>query len=215
MRLQTWFYEKENGIAVLTKSSAEACNAADNSLLLELDKIIDVVANDPGVRVLIITGETVDGDISLGSEPNRIKFEQFLYLLNHVVNKLARLPKPKIAAINGKTFNLLFELVLACDIRIAAKGSFLGKQNLELSVLPEGEGFKRLTRLLGTSRANLAAFTDEIIDTAKAMEYGLVNQVVSEASLLHETKKMAAQILFRSAGRNNLLRECNKWLTNL
>ena len=209
MKLQTWFYERENGIAVLNRSSAEACNVADNSLLLELDRIIDVVANDSRVRVLIITGATIEGDISFGFESNQVKFEQFLYLLNQVVNKLERLPKPKIAAIDGKTFNLLFELVLACDIRIAAKSSLLGKQNLALSAMPEGNGFKRLSRLLGTGRANHIAFTDEIIDTAKAIEYGLVNQVVPDASLLEDAKKMALQILFRSSERNTLLKECN------
>lgn len=209
MRLQTWFYERENGIALLKRRSAEACNAADNSLLLELDRMIDVVANDPRVRVLIITGGTIEGDISFGFEPNQVKFEQFLNLLNHVVNKLERLPKPKIAAIDGKTFNLLFELVLACEIRIAAESSLLGKQNLALSVMPEGKGFKRLGRLLGTGRANAIAFTDEIIDTTKAMEYGLVNQVVADESLLEDAKRMALQVLFRSSGRNTLLKECN------
>lgn len=209
MRLQTWIYEIENGIALLKRSSTEACNAADNSLLIELDRIINIVDNDPRVRVLIITGGTIKGDISFGFEPNQIKFEQFLYLLNQVANKLERLSKPTIYAINGNAFNLLFELVLACDIRIAAKSSLLGKQNLTLSAMPEGNGFKRLGRLLGTGRANAIAFTKEIIDTTKAAEYGLINQVVPDANLLEDAKKMALQILFRSSGRNTLLKECN------
>lgn len=209
MKLQTWSYERENGIAVLKRSSAEACNVADYSLLLELDRIIDYVTRDPRVRVLIINGGTVEGDISFGFEPDQANYERFLYSLNHVVNKLERLSKPKIAAVNGKTFNLLFELVLACDFCIAGKSTLLGKQNLALSLMPEGKGFRRLSRWVGTGRANSIAFTDEIIEAAKALEYGLVNQLVPDDSLLEEAKKMALQILFRSSGINTLFKECN------
>ncbi|MBP1761090.1 MAG: Enoyl-CoA hydratase/isomerase [Firmicutes bacterium] len=209
MRLQTWSYEIDNGIALLKRCSEEACNADDNRLLLELDRIIDIVENDARVRVMIITGTTIDGDISSGFEPNQVKFEQFLYLLNHVVNKLERLHKPKIAAIKGKTFNLFFELVLACDFRIAASSSLMGEQNLTLSAMPGGEGFMRLSRLIGSGRSNVIALTYEMIDTVMAEEYGLVNQVVADANLLEEAKKMALQILFRSSEINTLLKECN------
>jgi enoyl-CoA hydratase/carnithine racemase len=209
MRLQTWSYEIDNGIALLKRCSEKACNADDNRLLLELERIIDIVENDARVRVLIITGTSIDGDISSGFEPNQVKFEQFLYLLNHVVNKLGRLNKPKIAAINGETFNLFFELVLACDFRIAARSSLMGEQNLTLSAMPGGEGFMRLSRLIGSGRSNVIALTYEMIDTAMAEEYGLVNQVVADANLLEEAKKMALQILFRSSEINTLLKECN------
>ena len=209
MRLQTWSYEIGNGIALLQRSSKEACNADDSRMLLELDRIIDIVGNDAKVRVLIITGATIEGDISFGYEPNQVKYEQFLYLLNHVVNKLERLHKPKIAAINGKTFNLFFELILACDFRIAAKSSLMGEQNLTLSAMPGGEGFIRLSRLIGSGRSNVVALTYEIIDTAMAEECGLVNRVVADENLLEEAKKMALQFLFRSSDKKTLLKECN------
>lgn len=201
MRLQTWLYEKENGIAILKRSSRKACNAADNSLLVELDRIIDMAANDPRVRVLVITGETVDGDISFGSEPNQLKFEQFLYLLNQVVNKLERLPKLIIAAVYGNTFNLFFELALACDIRIAAQNALIGKQNMELNVLPEGKGFKRLNRLLGSGRANYMALAGAVMDAPMALKFGLVSEVVPDEMLLEEAKRIALQVLFHSSGK--------------
>lgn len=209
MRLQTWSYETGNGIALLQRSSKEACNAEDSRLLLELDRVIDIVENDERVRVLIITGTTVAGDISSGFEPNQVKFEQFLYLLNHVANKLERLHKLKIAAIYGKTFNLFFELVLACNFRIAAESSFMGEQNITLSAMPGGEGFMRLSRLIGSGRSNAIALTYELIDTAMAEEYGLVNRVVPDAILLEEAKNMALQLLFRPSEINTLLKECN------
>lgn len=198
--MQTWFYEKEKGIAILTRSSADACSAVNSSLLLELDKMIDVIACDPQVRVLIITGGTIDGDIWSGSELDPLRFEQFLFLLNHVINKLERLPKPKIAVIDGRAFSLFFELILACDIRLATQNSLLGQQNMNLSAIPGGKGLMRLTRLLGAGRANVVTLTGEIIAADKAMEYGLVNQLVPEDNLLEEAKKVAGQILFQSSG---------------
>lgn len=201
MKLQTWLYEKENGIALLKRISNKACNAADNSLLAELNRITDMAANDPRVRVLILTGETVDGDISSGFESNQLKHDQFLYLLNQVVNKLEHLPKPKIAAVNGNTYNLLFELVLACDIRIAAQNAIMGKQAMELSVLPGGKGFKRLNRLLGTGRANYMALAEAVMDAPMALKFGLVSEVVPDEMLLEEAKRTALQVMFHSSGK--------------
>lgn len=215
MKLHSWFYEKENGIAVLSRCSAEACNAANNRLLLELDKMIDIIAGDPQVRILIITAGTVDGDISSGDEPRQLKFEQFLYLLNQVMNKLERLPKPIIAAIEGSAFNLVFELILTCDIRLAAQAAKLGQQYIDLSLMPEGHGFGRLTRLLGAGRANVLAFTGDIMDAEKALQCGLVNLVVPDDLLLAEAKKVALQILFRTSGRNVLREESSIWQRSL
>lgn len=199
--MRSWFFKKENGFALLERTSTDACYAEYDQLIGELDRIINAITNDSAIKLLIITGATVDGDINRGFASTLPQNQNFLTYLNQVLNKLEHLEKPKVAAVNGKAFDLFLEIILACDWRLASRGSLIGQQYIKLSVMPEGQGFMRLTRLIGTGRANSMVLTGEILDAGKALEYGLINQVVPEEDLISEARKKAAEIIFQ-AGKN-------------
>ena len=94
-----------------------------------------------------------------------------------VLRRLARLPMPTIAAIDGPALGGGLELALACDLRVSRDGRALGLPESRLGGLA-GSGSVRLTRLVGPARAKEMLFTGETISAEQALAWGLVNRVV-------------------------------------
>lgn len=104
-------------------------------------------------------------------------FGRFIGSLAAVLDRLAALPKPTIAAINGFAFGGGFELALACDLRLASTGAQLGVPEIKLGLLPGAAGTQRLARLLPAAVAKHLLMTGEPIGADEALRLGLVNGV--------------------------------------
>ena len=98
--------------------------------------------------------------------------------LQGAFNAVAAIPQPTIAAITGYALGGGCELVLCCDLRIAADDAKLGQPEIRLGVIPGAGGTQRLPRLVGASRAKEIIFTGRFVDAQEALAIGLVNQVV-------------------------------------
>jgi enoyl-CoA hydratase/carnithine racemase len=122
-----------------------------------------------------------------------------------VLRRLARLPMPTIAAIDGPALGGGFELALACDLRVCRKGVALGLPENRLGGLA-GSGSVRLTRLVGPARAKEMLFTGETIATEQALAWGLVNRVV-DGSALDAARTLAATIIARGPLSNQLAKQ--------
>jgi len=104
------------------------------------------------------------------------------------------LVKPVIAAVRGVALGGGLELALACDIRIAAKGSRMGLPEVTRGVVSGSGGLYWLPRLIGVGRAMELLLTGRIVDADEALALGLVNQVVEPADLLTTAETVARQI---------------------
>jgi enoyl-CoA hydratase/carnithine racemase len=98
-------------------------------------------------------------------------------------NKIERLEKPVIALLHGHCFGMGLELALATDFRIAAQGTKLGLQEVELGLVPDAGGTTRITRNLGIPLAKELIMTARIIDADEAYRIHLVNEVVPPEEL--------------------------------
>jgi len=123
-----------------------------------------------------------------------------------VLRRLARLPMPTIAAIDGPALGGGFELALACDLRVSRRGVILGLTESRLGGLA-GSGALRLTRLVGPARAKQMLFTGETVSDDQALTWGLVNRVVTEGSALDGARELAATIVSRGPVSNRLAKE--------
>jgi enoyl-CoA hydratase len=188
--------EKEPPLAYITINRPEVMNALSNALTEELGQAFDEVEQDEEIRVLIITGagekafmagadikEVQERDFVLGRKQTRRR--------QQVLNKLAEMPIPVIAAINGFALGAGLEMAIACTLRIASTNAKMGSPEVNLGIIPGDGATQRLPRLVGFGRAMELVLTGGMIDAEEAYRIGLVNKVVPLENLMEEAKKLA------------------------
>ncbi|HKR57687.1 MAG TPA: enoyl-CoA hydratase-related protein [Candidatus Nitrosopolaris sp.] len=175
--------EPQSDVAIIKISRPEALNAFNADVILELSRTIDIVAVDDGIKVVIITGSgersfSAGADISYMVNITPIMAEKYASSAQEVLNKVERLEKPVIAAINGFALGGGCELAMACDIRIASSNAKLGQPEVTIGIPPGWGGTQRLVRIVGPAKAKELIFTGKMISAAEAEQIGLVNKVV-------------------------------------
>lgn len=188
----------EQGIAALRLNSPQTMNALSSELIEELGMAVNMVKNDRQVRVLYITGSekvfAAGGDIKAMAECNPEQARAYIEPIHQVLNNIANLPKPTIAAVSGFAFGGGVELSLSCDFRIAAENAKFGFPEINLGIFPAAGGSQRLPRLIGIQGAKRLMFTGETINAATALSLGLVDQVVSSEQLMEVVKELALKL---------------------
>ena len=191
-------YAVADGVAIVTISRPEALNTLTGELLLELGLALDLAESNLEVRALILTGAgrafVAGADIgNIGAIDDTFAGREFALVGQDVMNTLAALPYPTLAAINGFALGGGLELALACDLRVAAARARLGLPEVGLGLIPAYGGTQRLPRLIGAARALDLILTGRHVAAEEALQLGLVNRVVDDA--LEGAKALAAQIL--------------------
>ncbi len=184
--LQLLNFEVEGQIAIITIERPEALNALNNDLLYELGVALELAQADLGVRALILTGSgrafVAGADIAnLQKLNDTFSGREGALAGQDVMNTLAALPIPTIAAINGFALGGGLELALAADLRVASRDAKLGLPEVGLGLIPGYGGTQRLPRLIGQGRAFDLIFTGRHVGAEEALQLGLVNRVVDDA----------------------------------
>ncbi|HMF41863.1 MAG TPA: enoyl-CoA hydratase-related protein, partial [Polyangia bacterium] len=118
----------------------------------------------------------------------------FLDVLNRLMNAIAAFPRPVIAAINGAAFGGGLELALACDLRIAADTAELGLTEVRLGVIPGAGGTQRLARVASVAAAKELILTGRRVRAARALQLGIVSEVVPAAGLAEAAARLAEDV---------------------
>ncbi len=184
--LQFLNYEVKDRIAIVTINRPEALNALNNDLLLELGVAFELAESDIEVQALVITGTgrafVAGADIgALQQLSDGFSGRETALAGQDVMNTLAALPFPTIAAINGFALGGGLELALAADLRVASKTARLGLPEVGLGIMPGYGGTQRLPRLIGQGRALDLILTGRHVEAEEALQLGLVNRVVDDA----------------------------------
>ncbi|XP_032722298.1 methylglutaconyl-CoA hydratase, mitochondrial isoform X2 [Lontra canadensis] len=142
--LRVRYLEEENrGIVVLGINRAYAKNSFSKNLVKMLSKAVDALKSDKKVRTIIVRSE-VPGVFCAGADlKERVKMNPsevgpFVSKIRAVINEIANLPVPTIAAIDGLALGGGLELALACDIRVAASSAKMGLVETKLAIIPGG-----------------------------------------------------------------------------
>jgi enoyl-CoA hydratase len=193
--------KKDDGVALLTVDRPEALNAMNFDMLQELSQVLDRVASDDEVRVLVVTGAgrafIAGADIGHMSSMTAQEAKAWSQLGQATVGKLEKLRRPVIAAVNGYALGGGTELALACDIRIASDKAVFGQPEVVLGMIAGFGGTQRLPRLVGPGKAKEMLFTGDRYDAQAAYEMGLVNKVVPADELLPYCLDIAKRIAAR------------------
>jgi 3-hydroxypropionyl-coenzyme A dehydratase len=171
-------------VCLLRINRPEALNAMNTDVLAELSRSIDIVGFDDSIKVVIITGSgeksfCAGADIAYMVNIDPMKAEKYASSAQGVLNKIEKLDKPVIAAVNGFALGGGCELSMVCDIRIASSNAKIGQPEVTIGIPPGWGGTQRLVKLVGPAKAKELIFTGKMISAQEAYEIGLVNKVVS------------------------------------
>ena len=187
--------EREEEVVQITISRQDKLNALNLGVMDEFISILDSLEKDSS-KVIIITGEgtkafSAGADIEYMNKIGPAEAEKYALRGHEVLNKIEKLEKPVIAAVNGYALGGGCELALACDIRFASPNAQLGQPEVTLGICPGWGGTQRLLRIVGPARAKDLIFSGRKIMAEEALSMGLINRIFPSDSLLSETKAYA------------------------
>ena len=197
--------EPQEDVAIIRINRPEALNAMNTDVISELSRSIDIVGVDDGIKVVIITGAgdrsfCAGADISYMVDIDPMTAERYASSAQSVLNKIEKLEKPVIAAVNGFALGGGCELAMVCDLRIASSNAKLGQPEVTIGIPPGWGGTQRLMRIVGPAKAKELVFTGKMITADEAFQIGLVNNIVS----LNSEDELSAEI---PAGENDKEKE--------
>jgi len=190
--------EVNDGIAVVSISRPKAMNALNTRFFNEMDQLVEEMANNKDVKVMVITGEgkafVAGADIAEMVNKDAEEGTAFSKLGQNTFSSLGKINIPVIAAINGFALGGGLELAMGCDFRIASTKAKFGQPEVSLGLIPGYAGTQRLSRLVGMGDALYLLMTADMIGAADALRMGLVQKVFEPEELMEETLKIAKLI---------------------
>lgn len=200
--------ESQGEVAILRINRPEALNAMNIDVVSELSQTVDKIGADESIKVIIITGAgekafCAGADISYMVDIDPITAEKYASSAQSVLNKIERIEKPVIGAINGYALGGGCELAMVCDIRIASSNARLGQPEVTIGIPPGWGGTQRLMRLVGPAKAKELVFTGRMIPAEEAFQLGLVNNVISLTPDDNLPAEVAADDKEKQKERNN------------
>ena len=186
-------------------------NLVNRDLLRALEQALFDVLAQPQARCLIVHGGRArvfcaGSDIHELRDLREDASERKILYEDLVLRRLARMPLPTIAALDGPALGGGLELALACDLRVCVPGVALGLPECRLGGLA-GNGAIRLARLVGPARAKELLYTGETLDAQQALAWGLVNRIVANGTALDGARALAATIATRGPISNRLAKK--------
>ena len=183
--------------AVCTFNRPEVRNALNVQMVGEIRQVLQTLAADKELRVLVFTGAGEKAFISgadIAELRARTKQDTLGRINSSLFREIEEFPLPTIAAVRGACLGGGCELAAACDIRIAGHGASFGQPEVKLGIIPAAGAIYRLPRLIGLGRAKELIFTGRILKAPEALAMGLVNECVDDGQVLGRALEIAASI---------------------
>ncbi|QKW10227.1 enoyl-CoA hydratase/isomerase family protein [Streptomyces sp. NA04227] len=176
-------------------------NAMTAGMWASLPSLLDQLAADDTVRALVLTGEgetfCAGADIStLRGEDGSPADAQHLAV--RAEEALAHFPKPTLAAIRGYCVGGGSQLAAACDLRFCEDGSLFGVTPAKLGIVYPASSTARLVSLVGPAAAKYLLFSGELVDSARALRTGLVDEVLPAGELDKRVAEFTRTLTSRS-----------------
>ena len=196
--------ETGNAVATIRLNRPNALNAINPDLLAELEDALDRVEADESIKALVVRGEgrafCAGADLvyfeTAFQDPGEL--HRYLTRLNQCLFRLEDLPIPVIAVVHGFALAGGLELMLACDMALAADDARLGDQHTNFGLMPGGGSTQRLPRRVGMQLGMELLTTGRWLSGAEAAECGLVLRAAPEADLDGELEGLLAPLRVKS-----------------
>ncbi|AMO77624.1 crotonase/enoyl-CoA hydratase family protein [Pseudomonas sp. R3.Fl] len=213
--------ERDGAIVTVRMNHPETRNALTSPE--QIQEFVDLCAElrrDHSARVMVLTGN--GSAFCAGGNVKDMRSREGIFagspyeLRNTYRDGIQRIPLalyeldiPVIAAINGPAIGAGLDLACMCDIRLASTSALFAESFVRLGIVPGDGGAWLLPRIIGIPKASLMAFTGDTVNAAKALEWGLVEQVCTHETLQAEARSLAQRI---SVNPGHALRLCKRLL---
>jgi enoyl-CoA hydratase len=187
---------KEERVGLVQLDRPDALNALSPDLMKELVDALEAFDQDDSIGAIVLTGGekvfAAGADIKRMAEASAVD----MLLMDQLArwDRIRKLHKPVIAAINGFALGGGCELAMMCDIIIAGENARFGQPEINIGVIPGAGGTQRLTRAVGKAKAMELILTGRQFSAQEAYEMGLINKVVPPEMTIEEAKNLAKTI---------------------
>jgi enoyl-CoA hydratase/carnithine racemase len=195
--------EVRNGSMWIRLNRPDAMNSLTPDVLEAINKALGDAEHQQDVMTVVLTGSgrafCAGADLKyVKTQAGKSGTNSFLESVLATMSRIERFPKPVIAALNGLTLAGGLELVLCCDLVLAARSAKIGDAHANYGLLPGGGSSVRLPRIIGATRAKYLLFTGDFVDASEMLTAGLVNKVVDDDQLESATQAVADKIATKS-----------------
>ncbi|MDQ0505455.1 enoyl-CoA hydratase/isomerase family protein [Xanthobacter agilis] len=190
-----------DGIAHIRFNRPDVLNALDESTILAWKAAVDQVADDDGVRVVVLSGEgrafLAGGDVgrfhAAGAGAQQVVAD-IIDPFHKTMLTLAGMAAPVIASVHGAVAGAGLSVALAADLVVAADDAKFTMAYTRIGATPDGSGTFSLPRVVGLRKAMELTLLSDVVDAAEALRLGLVNTVVAAADRARETDRLARRL---------------------
>jgi len=200
---ETVKWEESDGVGRITLDRPDSLNAWTEELGHELRELVTERAAADSVRAVLVTGAgrgfSSGADLKAGFSPHpedgRPDVARELHEVYHpIIAGIRRLEKPVVAAVNGPAVGIGCSLALACDLVLAAESAFFGLAFVNIGLMPDGGSTLFVPAAVGKARAFQMALLGERVEAARALEWGLVNELHPDSELMPAAEALAQRL---------------------
>lgn len=192
--------ETRGGVGIARLNRPDKLNALNLATMMQLVEALERYDNDPNIRCMLLTGD--DRAFAAGADINEMADAGVvdMYLRNQFARweRIKRIQKPIVAAVSGYCLGGGCELVMHCDILIAAESARFGQPEINIGVIPGAGGTQRLTRSVGKAKAMDVVLTGRMITAQEAHDIGLVSRVVPPEHYFREALNVCNELCTKS-----------------
>jgi len=212
---------RDGAAAKLELSRPERMNALNEQLRIDLLAAVEDIARDDGVRAVLLTGAGRAFSSGADLRENRAATadghpDVYSILTGHyhpIITGIREMPKPVTAAVNGAAAGIGMSLALACDLVLAAESAYFLLAFVNIGLVPDGGSSLLVPTRIGFARAAELALLGERLGAAKALEWGLINQVWPDAELAGQAEALCSKMAEGPTGSYaGTKRQLNHWL---
>src|SRR3954453_427403 len=194
---------RREGVVTIELDRPDSLNAWDRSLGEELLAAVREAAGDDAVRAVMVTGAgrafSSGADLRAGFEATRDGVPDVRAALTDryhpIITGIRSMAKPVVAAVNGPAVGIGCSLALACDLVLAAESAYFLLAFVNIGLVPDGGSSVLVPERVGFARAAEMAMLGERVPARQALEWGLVNRVVSDETLMSEAEGLANRLV--------------------
>jgi enoyl-CoA hydratase len=197
-------------VGLIQLNRPDALNALNIPLLFEVVNAYEAFDVDAEIGCIVITGNrkafAAGADIKEMAEISTV--DMYFRDKFAIWDRIRRIKKPIIAAVSGYALGGGNELVMNCDMIIAAEDAKFGQPEINLGVIPGAGGTQRLTRAIGKAKSMEAILTGKLYSAKEMYELGLLTRVVSNETYLDDAVALAKEVSNKPAVAVQLAKEC-------